>query len=192
MIKAKSRTSKRPRGPKTMERLIAAAAKEFEEHGFLGTDSNRIARRAGFAPQTFYRWFNDKTEIFLAVYQNWVRQEFKSIDKLRSEGAPDSKLVEAVVAHHKAFRVFRRSLRLLTVQDDRVRAARAASRLEQIDRLKLRYRPRRVGTAEAAVFLLEYERLCDAIADGEFSDLGIDESAVVKHLVGLYKYLKKG
>jgi AcrR family transcriptional regulator len=175
-----------------MERLIAAAAKEFEEHGFLGTDSNRIARRAGFAPQTFYRWFNDKTDIFLAVYQNWIRQEFKSIDKLRSEGAPDSKLVEAVVAHHKAFRVFRRSLRLLTVQDDRVRAARAASRLEQIDRLKLRYRPRRVGTVEAAVFLLEYERLCDAIADGEFSDLGIDESAVVKHLVGLYKYLKKG
>ena len=53
--------------PSTGEKLIAAAAAEFDDHGFLGTDTNKIARRAGFAPQTFYRWHKDKTAIFLAV-----------------------------------------------------------------------------------------------------------------------------
>ena len=43
----------------TGTKLIAAAAAEFNDHGFSGTDSNKIARRAGFAPQTFYRWFKD-------------------------------------------------------------------------------------------------------------------------------------
>jgi AcrR family transcriptional regulator len=47
--------------------LIAAARLEFEEFGFEGTNSNAIARRAGYAPQTFYRHFEDKREIFLAV-----------------------------------------------------------------------------------------------------------------------------
>ena len=40
---------------------------EFIESGYAGTDTNRIARRAGFAPQTFYRWFADKTAILRAV-----------------------------------------------------------------------------------------------------------------------------
>ena len=31
----------------TREKLVLAAAAEFREHGFAGTDSNRIARRAG-------------------------------------------------------------------------------------------------------------------------------------------------
>src|SRR5215470_8598720 len=57
----------------TGEKLVRAAAREFNEHGFLGTDTNRIARRAGFAPQTFYRWFGDKTEIFIKVYEQWQR-----------------------------------------------------------------------------------------------------------------------
>ena len=42
----------------TRERLIRAALRAFGRGGFQGTDSNRIARAAGFAPQTFYRWFD--------------------------------------------------------------------------------------------------------------------------------------
>src|ERR1700679_2017991 len=49
----------------TSSRLVDAGAKEFAECGFQGTDTNKIARRAGFAPQTLYRWFDDKTAIFL-------------------------------------------------------------------------------------------------------------------------------
>src|SRR4051812_9867208 len=47
------------------EALLEAARAEFDESGFEGTDTNRIARRAGYAPQTFYRHFTDKTAIFI-------------------------------------------------------------------------------------------------------------------------------
>jgi AcrR family transcriptional regulator len=119
----------RSRGERdTASLLVEAAAKEFQEHGFGGTDTNRIARRAGFAPQTFYRWFEDKTAIFLAVYRDWVATEFDEIDRLRAKGASEVELADAVIAHHRAYYIFRRSLRQLTVEDDRVRgrARRAA------------------------------------------------------------------
>ena len=55
----------------TRTRLLNAATEEFNEKGFAGTDTNQIARQAGFAPQTFYRWFDDKTQIFIAAYRGW-------------------------------------------------------------------------------------------------------------------------
>src|ERR1700758_900052 len=90
----------------TRERLIAAAAAEFREASFAGTDSNRIARRAGFAPQTFYRWFKDKTEIFIAVYRAWEEEELRALNALLAEGADDEAVVEAAVGHHRSWLKF--------------------------------------------------------------------------------------
>jgi AcrR family transcriptional regulator len=183
---------RKPRGNRdTVHLLVTAAAKEFEEQGFDGTDSNKIARRAGFAPQTFYRWFSDKTDIFVAVYQAWVAEEYERIDSLREQNAADGKLIDAVIAHHRAHHIFRRSLRQLTVEDDRVRKARAASRIEQIERLKARHGAAKRSTADVAIFLFQNERLCDAIADGEFKDLGVEEAAVRDFLAQLYKELRR-
>ena len=60
----------------TRERLVEAAADAFNAHGFHGTDTNKIARAAGFAPQTFYRHFEDKLAIFIAVYEAWRQHGF--------------------------------------------------------------------------------------------------------------------
>jgi hypothetical protein len=38
--------------------------------------------------------------------------------------------------------------------------------------------------------LLQCERLCDAIADGEFKDLGVAEDFVRDYLARLYKELR--
>jgi AcrR family transcriptional regulator len=175
----------------TPDLLVAAAAKEFQEHGYGGTDTNKIARRAGFAPQTFYRWFQDKTEIFVAVYRAWAGDQSRRLDLLWSRNASDGELIDAVIANHRAYHIFRRSLRQLTVEDDAVRKARAASRLEQIESIKARYKPVRRSNAEIAIFIFEHERLCDALADGEVSDLGVDESAVRAHLQELYRRLRR-
>lgn len=175
----------------TSSLLVEAATQEFEEYGFDGTDSNKIARRAGFSPQTFYRWFPDKTAIFVAVYQAWVREEYRHLDTLREQNAPDSKLIDAVIAHHRAHRIFRRSLRQLTVTDDRVRQARAESRLAQIEYIKHRCRPARRSTADAALFIFQCERLYDALADGELADLGVSEDSVRAHLEQLYKWMRR-
>src|SRR5277367_865240 len=89
----------------TSERLLKSAAQEFNEHGFAGTDSNKIARRAGFAPQTFYRWFNDKTDVFLAVYRGWEREEGGTIGRLIGQRATGAELAEALIAHQGAYRM---------------------------------------------------------------------------------------
>ena len=159
----------------TPARLIAAASEEFRRRGFSGTDTNRIARRAGFAPQTFYRWFRDKTQIFLAVYRAWEEEERAVLAKLIAEDAPSSEIVAAIVKHHRAYRIFRRSLRQLTVQDPAVRKARAQSRTRQIERIRSSMGVPAPEFSEIAVVLFQIERLCDAIADDEFKDLGMDE-----------------
>ena len=63
----------------TRSNLVAAAAKLFNSVGYYGTNSNRIARQAGYAPGTFYVHFADKLEIFLEVYRGWVESEWQAI-----------------------------------------------------------------------------------------------------------------
>jgi AcrR family transcriptional regulator len=175
----------------TRARLVAAAKDEFVEHGFAGTDSNKIARRAGFAPQTFYRWFKDKTDIFLAVYRGWEREEGVTIGRLIGQRAMGAALAEALIVHQGAYRVFRRGLKTLTLQDDRVREARAASRRRQIAQIAHWSAPRPAPAPEAiAVRLLELERLADAVAEGEFADIGFGEAEARARLAEIFDELR--
>ena len=180
-------TSSRRTRKGTAEKLVQAATREFNEHGFLGTDTNRIARRAGFAPQTFYRWYRDKTEIFIKVYERWQHDEARMLQRLLAKDASDARFVEAVVTHHRTYRIFRRSLRRLSVEDDEVRKARAEGRLNQIAQIR-RWNPGQPdSTANLAVALLKFERLADALAEGEFHDMGIDGKAAEAALARLIR-----
>src|SRR5882762_9752428 len=100
-----AKTKRRPRVADgveaTSELLRRAALLEFDRHGFAGTDSNRIARRAGFAPQTFYRWFKDKTEIFIACYRAWEDEEKAALQALIEGGAAAEAFVQAGVDQHR-------------------------------------------------------------------------------------------
>jgi AcrR family transcriptional regulator len=174
----------------TSERLLRAAAREFNEHGFGGTDTNRIARRAGFAPQTFYRWFEDKLEIFIKTYERWQHEEFDAVGALLAENACDVRLVQAVVAHHKAYLVFRRSLRQLSVENEVVRAARAQSRLNQIAYVKGLSPNVARDDASLAAMLFQTERLADALAEGEFHDMGLNKQAGEEALARLIHDLR--
>lgn len=149
---------------------------EFNDVGFDATNSNRIARRAGFAPQTFYRHFTDKLEVFLACYDRWWRNE---IDQLT--GAADARRsARLILEAHRASRMFRRSLRALTVSDPKVADARAQARREQIRRIS-----RRVPDADEAdiiVAVLIVERIADAIVEGELEKLGFDQAAAEAQL----------
>jgi AcrR family transcriptional regulator len=184
----------RKRGPRggrdAAALLVEAAAQEFRERGFDGTDTNRIARRAGFAPQTFYRWFSDKVEIFVAVYAAWVGEVFAHADALLKRSASDEELIDAAIAHHRDYYVFRRSLRRLAVEDDRVRRARADSRLQQIEHIKTWFGPTPLTKADLAIFILQHERLCDAIADRELYDLGVDDVVARTALQRLYEAMR--
>jgi AcrR family transcriptional regulator len=160
----------------TRARLVAAAAEEIEARGYFGTDSNRIARAAGYAPGSFYKHFADKRAVFLAVYESWVTAEWDAIAKLETP----REIVKVLIEHHRRWKGFRASLRALVATDPEVRAFQRAQRARQLDTLaRLRGRPRR---ADDLLLLLTMERVCDAIADGEVDDLGVPERTIVDKL----------
>ena len=173
----------------TRERLIEAAADAFNTEGFHGTDTNKIARAAGFAPQTFYRHFADKLAIFAAVYRRWEDEEAAEIAALVGKRAGARALAQAVVAHHRAYLLFRRSLRTLSLENAAMRKTRAESRRRQIhNAIRLTGK----GTVETlAPLLFQIERLADAIAEGEFADLGLSASAGLEALASLLSLLRR-
>lgn len=177
-------------GPDTATALLQAAAAEFVEHGYDDTDTNRIAKRAGFAPQTFYRWYADKLDIFIKVYQAWEEAEQSILDSLLTERAPPSQIAERCVQSHQSFLQFRRSLRQLTLLEPAVRAARAASRRQQIRVIRER-NAHAPSEAALGALLIQIERLTEALAEGEFSDLELDTAPAYAALASLIEQLRR-
>ena len=164
----------------TKESLLTAAEREFNTRGFFGTDTNRIARQAGFAPQTFYRHFADKTDIFLAVYERWWRGEGEAVTAAARGTKGEvrlAKIAGTILDFHVRWRIFRRSLRHLSADDRRVRAARVKARKAQIESLKRVPRKKRITDEEIYAGLIIIERLSDAAAEEEFADMGFSKRA---------------
>jgi AcrR family transcriptional regulator len=208
-----STTRKKPpvRAPEeTRSKLVEAAGKLFNSVGYFGTDSNRIAREAGYAPGTFYVHFADKREIFLEVYRGWVDSEWRAIaaaiapekgagarspslrspslrsQSLRSQSlrSQSLRIAQAVLRHHREWRMFRKSLRALTVTDERVHQARVAQRARQIAQTAELLKARGVTQTPARIYanLLLFEILCDAVADGDTATLGLKERDILARL----------
>ncbi len=182
----------------TRERLVAAAAVEFNRVGYHGTDSNRLARAAGYAPATFYKHFPDKRAIFLAAYGAWVTAEWSDVDRLVRAGgsapAVAARIVDAVLAMHRRWRGLRASLRGLVADDAEARAFYREQRRRQLQRLAaLRPAGAAERTVDDALLLFTLERVCDAIADGELRDLGVAVAPAVAHLRDLLAgYIARG
>jgi AcrR family transcriptional regulator len=174
----------------TRERLIAAAAKLFNRVGYHGTDSNRIAREAGYSPGVFYKHFADKREIFLAAYKTWVVSEWKSVeDELSSGRTPEAtarRLVALNVDFHTRWRGLRASLMELVFTDAKVKRFYREQRKRQLvlmATIRSRIGAPRQRREEDAIHLFTMERTGDAIAQGELRDLGLDREVVIEALV---------
>jgi hypothetical protein len=72
-----------------------------------------------------------------------------------------------------------------------VRAARAESRLRQVAWIAQWKGPRAPATDEIAARLLQIERLTDAIAEGEFVDMGLTVDAGRRLLVEILAGLRR-
>ena len=194
---------KRGESTETRERLVAAAAAVFNRDGYHGTDSNRLARAAGYAPATFYKHFPDKRAILLAAYESWVTTEWQGIGAaLRAAPTPTERaerIVALVLAHHRRWTGLRASLRALVATDPVVRRFHRAQRRRQLELLAgMRRAPRRdpatrvddalgrvddaMGRVDDAIMLFTLERTLDAVAEGETAALGLDADAVMMRL----------
>jgi AcrR family transcriptional regulator len=168
--------------------LVEAAAQIFNSVGFHGTDTNRIAKAAGYTPGTFYTHFPDKRAIFLEVYQGWVDAELIDIAAGFKFKGPDhrERLAKTILNHHKKWRTFRASLRALYAIDPEIRTARLAQRARQIDAITaISVEAGREPLSRSRIFcnLLFLEAICDSIADGNLQTLRIRESEMFQILV---------
>ena len=176
---------RRGRPEDTRERLVASAALVFNRDGYDGTDSNRLARAAGYSPATFYKHVTDKREIFLAAYARWVDTEWAAIEReLRRVQRAEHRtrrIVELTLRHHVRWRGLRASLRALVARDTTVRAFYRRQRRRQLETLARLAGGRTSAATRArhAVLLYTLERVCDAIADGELDALDVAEPAVL-------------
>ena len=175
----------RGRPADTRARLVTAAAAVFNRAGYHGTDSNRLARAAGYAPATFYKHFPDKRAILLAAYEAWVTAEWRAIGAtLRSAATAAERadrIVDFALAHHRRWRGLRASLRALVATDAVARRFHRAQRRRQLDLLAaLRREPGASDRrADDALLLFTLERTLDAVAEGELAALGISVAAVL-------------
>ena len=67
LVDQRARSFAQERARRTYEALVEAAAAAFLENGYDATGSPDIAARAGVAVGTFYRYFDDKKQLFLEV-----------------------------------------------------------------------------------------------------------------------------
>src|SRR5215471_1649539 len=174
----------------TRGRLLSAAADLFNREGFYRTDSNEIAKAAGYSTGVFYKHFKDKREIFLAAYEEWSIAEWKQVATIMSSGGSDGEIARQLVLMfidmHTEWRGLLASLRQLVFTDATVRRFHRRQRKRQLDRIaelraNRRLRPRR--REQDLVYLWTTERAFDAIAQGEVRDLGLNPDLVVDAMV---------
>lgn len=174
----------------TRERIMKAAASQFNRLGYHGSDSNSIAREAGYATGTFYKHFRDKREVFLAVYERWVDAQWEAIDEVLSvKRKPEETarhLVELSIQFHTRWRGLRASLMELIFSDPDARKFFRTQRCRQLDimaELRLRLSLPARSREEDAIHLFTTERVFDAIGQGEIQSLGLDQDLVVESMV---------
>ena len=67
------------RARRTYESLVDAGAALFAERGFDATQTPDIAGEAGVSVGTFYRYFDDKLEIFLEVERRYLARAYQDV-----------------------------------------------------------------------------------------------------------------
>ncbi len=194
-VAAATRTSgaeperKRIRNPqRARAQILESARRIFNRDSYFATNSNTIARQAGYAPGTFYTHFADKRAVFLAVYEAWVADEWRVVNTAmqgRSGKAGFRAAITMVVAHHRETSVMRRSLRALAAVEPTVRDAQNAQRIRQVSWLQDLCAAQgwsRPSEAICVMVLLATERVTDAVAEGDVHRLGADEQTVCHEL----------
>jgi AcrR family transcriptional regulator len=174
----------------TRERLITAAASHFNRFGYHGTDSNSIAKEAGYATGTFYKHFGDKREVFLAAYERWLAAQWKEVDdelsQIKNAEQTARRLVALAIRFHTEWRGLRASLMELVFSDPEVRRFFRKQRRRQLDHiveLRSRYTLPAQTSEQDAIFMCLTERVYDAIGQGEIQSLGLDQAAVIDSMV---------
>ncbi len=145
--------------------ILAAAAEEFNGHGFAGARVQRIADRAGVNKQLLFYYFGSKSRLYNAVVAQSKQQ--LSDRPVATEGSSRATLRREVIATYNALAARPHLTKLFTLDQDVTE-----------------------HTTELAATTIErlLTRFADAVSDGQrlgyFRD-NTDPAAAARHALGL-------
>lgn len=174
----------------TRTRLLEAAMSEFIEAGYAGTDTNRIARRAGYAPQTFYRWFKDKATVMAEVLAVWDEAEIAMWQAvIQDRHLSAAELAESCVDNMRPFLTFRLNLRSVLHQVPDIAARRVLGRRQLMEELAPLVADH-LDREQLGSLLVQIDQLGEAIARGDLADLGLSGVVARQALAHLIAQLR--
>jgi AcrR family transcriptional regulator len=90
------RTRTRASSDERREQVIAAAVKEFAEHGYHAASTSSIAKRAGISQPYIYALFPNKRELFLATQTHVLDRIRNSFTEAAREGRTPEERLQAM------------------------------------------------------------------------------------------------
>lgn len=143
LVDARARRFTQERSQRTYEALIAAAERAFVTNGYDATGTPDIAERAKVSVGTFYRYFDDKKQVFIEVsrrhlasgYQRILEQltPDRFVGKVRH--ATISMAIDVLIEHVARFPRMHGVFMEMSLRDPDVQALRRA--FDDVSRAKL-------------------------------------------------------
>jgi AcrR family transcriptional regulator len=183
----------------TKRQIKIAAKREFNSVGFFATDTNKIAKVAGYAPGSFYRHFKDKIDVFIETYRDWHLEHMQEIERVLSVGGSieemSERLATVVVAFYGNWKTLRAAARVLVISEPRVAEFKQSRRIlmsEAFANLRKRLHLKAMPEESVILFLILVERLGDAVSEGEFDRAHLPVGSDKKALVDLIARFLRG
>lgn len=81
------------------EAILDAAARLFEEKGYVGTSITEIGQAAGLAPSGIYIYFKSKLDLFYTIFSPWLKSRLDRLEReLKGVGGHRAKVRRIVQA----------------------------------------------------------------------------------------------
>lgn len=175
----------------TRDLLVRAAAEEFNRAGFGGTNTNKIARAAGFAPATFYRYFDDKKAIMVAAFDWVLSLQRDAMLALVAEMDPSdvegiaSRMVGSLADHQRQWQKLIASGLVIASEDPELGSLLHAKRARDLAAMQaicaqLGGEPK--SREDDLLLLLTVEGLCVLLATTDPEAVGVKEEALIEHM----------
>ena len=88
----------------TQDRILAAARQLFGQSGFRGTTTADIARTAGIAEGTIYRYYRDKKELLIACVEPAIAEIVRREKGIVRDGTPRDRLRRRMIERVRVVR----------------------------------------------------------------------------------------
>jgi AcrR family transcriptional regulator len=82
-----------------VRQIVEAAARVFEERGYTGATTNRIAERAGVSIGSLYQYFPNKESILAVLLEQHTEEVANAVEAIRSHVAEEPHDLAGVLEH---------------------------------------------------------------------------------------------